>query len=815
MFKFIRRYQKWLLVVFCAMLMFAFLVQPVMTIFFPDPSKRTIGTIYDGQKVTQNQKREAINNLAMLRQFGFPGVGLYPQEENEADQGLAWLLMVRAGEHAGFTASDSEAFSALSMRQPEIDSTEALDAFAAKKNITRERLLGVVKQYLIAVQYRQLVQGASYRIEEGYSASPGLAQVRREAEVLGAIGSQQFQQQLMIDFYTRYQRVPNQNEMQLLTATFLYNQLTGRPRVSDNAIRQSVQAEQTRAGGVLVVFDAEPSTLVPSEEKLQELFEQYRGDFAGQGETYGFGYRQPGRVRIEGLRVPHDQALALAAEQVSMADVRQFYEDNADLYADWQPRDAEPEVEVEPEVEPGGEATQDPGEDSDPDPGSDTGEPSTDDTQPGDAGGDAAADDSADDATDTGDAAEPEATTDDAPDAEPSVGDRVRIDFRLRREIRQVLILQKAQELQNDVLADALRMLNEDARVLDERDGFKILPADFSPTPLAEIASRIEEDHGITLEVIEDNGEWVSLPTFTNTLRFVGQMASWMPTNSVWLPDRSGFYLQEQQLNTVELSGRLGLLSSFTAQQASLQQYVRLAKELAPVGPASMPNQPQVGLVIPAATADLSGSYYISRLTAAERDRPAESLAQVREQVVEDAQALAGYETLIGRKDALLERARENTIYDLASLGTEHTLSDFSRSRPPAIEGLSGFGVRTLVDAVFELADQLRAGAGVDGTPSSGRLLAVELPGQRKLLVFVLNTYRPMSQPSYQAMLNAPQGDIVTSVALSRAVPAGTNPIEALQGTLTLEAMIRHTGFEYAEDEGPSNEGAGDGSDNG
>lgn len=815
MFKFIRKYQKWMLVVFCGGLMVAFIIPQAASQFAPSGEKKVIARIYDGEKIMRGDRTRAINNLALLQQLGFPGTGLYPRENDDADRGMAWLLMVRAGQHAGFTASDSEAFTALSMRQPDIDSTDALDEFATKKNISRAQLLGVVKEYLIAEQYRQLVQGASYQIVEGYSSSPGLIRVRKEAEIQGMVGSQQFQQQLMFDFYGQYGRIPNQNEMQLLTANFIYNQLTGRPRVSDNAVRQSILNDQTQAGGILVAFDSEPSTLAPSEEKLQELFEQYRGDFAGQGETYGFGYRRPGRVRLEALRIPRDRAMALAAEQVTEADVRRYYDDNALLYADWQPRDAEPEEADTPEAEGEGEAAEDneAGNDesaTDPAEGDTTQPDTTDPSAAQDAAGPADDAEPTDGTTET--QPEPE------PEAEPAPGSRVRIDFRLRREIRQVLILQKASELQSDVVRDVFRILNEDARVLDERDGFKVLPDGFEPTALEEVARRIEEDHGLTLEVINDNGEWVSLPEFSRTMRFTGEMTRWVPTQTVWLPGRGGFMLEPRDLPVVSLSGRLGLLSSGFEQQGqrfSLDQVYRSTKELLEPGPAAIPQQPQVGLVIPAASVDATGSVYVSRLTDAERDRPAESLAEVRDLVVEDAQTLAGYEALLARKDALLQQARDNTIFDLSSEGTEHRLDDFTRSRPPAVEGLSGASTRALVDEAFDLADALREGAGVDGTPSSERLVAVELPGQRKLLVFVLNSYRPMSQSAYEAMVTAPQGDIVTSVALQRVLPANTSPIQSLQETLTLDAMIRHTGLKYAEGEGPSNTGAGDGDDSG
>ena len=65
MLKFFRRYQKWMLVVFCGGLMIAFLIQPVMSIFFPDPGKQTIATVYDGESITFNDRKTAVGDLQL------------------------------------------------------------------------------------------------------------------------------------------------------------------------------------------------------------------------------------------------------------------------------------------------------------------------------------------------------------------------------------------------------------------------------------------------------------------------------------------------------------------------------------------------------------------------------------------------------------------------------------------------------------------------------------------------------------------------------------------------------------------------------
>ncbi|MEM9415124.1 MAG: hypothetical protein AAGA29_06535 [Planctomycetota bacterium] len=809
MFKFIRKYQKWMLVIFCAGLMFVFVIPQAAQQFIPSGEDKVLGRAYDGQKITHGDQRRAINNLATLRQLGFDGIGLFAQEDSESDAGLAWLLLVRAGEHAGFQASDNEAYSAISMKQSSVtDDVATLDALAAKLKMKRADLLGLVKQFLIAEQYRRLVMGHTYEYTDGLSASPGLRRIQIDRQ-LSETASERYE--TIRQFYTENnipfredelaQNLLNERNNAMLASTI------GRPRISDAAVRHIVQDRQATLGGTLVVFEAEESTEDPTEEQLQSLFDQYKGDFAGSGETYGFGYRQPGQVRIESVRIPFDAVRAIAAGEVSESDVRRYYDDNVILYLDWQPRDQEPDEEEAAEDEA---ATADPEAAEAAESGSETeadgeAEPSTEgetDTNVTEAEANTDAD------------AEPEA------DAEPRIDERVRIDYRLREEIRQVLIFQKTNEMMADIVRDIQRVLAEDARVLKEEGGFKVIPDDFVPTSMEQVAARIQEDYGVTLEVIADNGEWVPLPEFAQTASFASGMVGLMPTRTIWMRGgRTGYELVPVPLPTVSLSGRMGLLSSYIPQQGaqgqnrmiSIGQLAARAKELQPEGQPGTPQQPQVGLVLPGVTIDATGSAYVSRLTDAERDRPAESLAEVRDEVERDARLLAGYETMTARKESLLTIARETSIFDLAASGSNPQVAPFSRSSAPTIEGVSN--TRPLVDAAFELAEELRAGAGVEGTLSADRLIAVELPRERKLLIFQVDAYKPISRTAYQDQLG-PQSSLLFEIAIQQSNIPDADPNSNVMQTLSLESMIRHTGFEYAEDEGPTPaEGAGDGSE--
>ena len=62
MLQFFRKYNRYILAIGVSLLMVAFLVQPTMQMFGPNPQKRTLGYI-DGAKVTALDIQEAANLL--------------------------------------------------------------------------------------------------------------------------------------------------------------------------------------------------------------------------------------------------------------------------------------------------------------------------------------------------------------------------------------------------------------------------------------------------------------------------------------------------------------------------------------------------------------------------------------------------------------------------------------------------------------------------------------------------------------------------------------------------------------------------------
>jgi len=178
--KFLRKYQKWMLAVFCVALMVAFLVPQAAQQFVPNPATATMATTYDGQEITRTDLLRTGDDLQRLRRLNLealPVMGsLIPSTGQDLDDALAWTLIQRAAERNGLVASDQEGFNLVAQILDAEDMT-ALDEKAKQEmGVNGRYLIDLAKQYLRAEQYRQLVTGIEFSQPEGdssISGSPG------------------------------------------------------------------------------------------------------------------------------------------------------------------------------------------------------------------------------------------------------------------------------------------------------------------------------------------------------------------------------------------------------------------------------------------------------------------------------------------------------------------------------------------------------------------------------------------------------------------------------------------------------------------
>jgi len=538
--KFLRKYQKWMLVIFCAVLMAAFLIQPVVSILYPDPGKSTIATVYDGKEITLNDLRQAQADIQFLGQLGQSTEGanafgqalntLIPQGEGDAERALGWLLMLHAAKHEGILVSNNESFSLLSALIGDIEDAEDLEDVALKQGTTAGNMLRVAGDYLAAEQYRQLITGIEYRSEEGISASPGLARVQRISDpsnrTMPQIGFfvpfQRYQQisgELMQltppSFDTQSQNILDQ-QAQILALLSMQFDVDGAPRISAPLLVNAVQSQFARVTGQALVLDLEPYRVgqTASAERMAELFEKYKGDPAGTGEPMGFGYRIPDRAMVEAIYIPIDNVRALAATQVTEEQIGEELRQNKMAYATWQPR--QPETE---ETESGSDdAAETPGEgetntenpgDNAPDPnqGVPPQDPAAAEPQPVTEGEPAAGEVAEGEATE-GEAAEP------APPVSTIDNDPAKM-IQLRSEIRAMLIEVRADELVQEIARAVREELDKQVRGFKDVSGYRQLPSDFEPVALQTVADRVAQRFSteqVTLElvVIPAEDRWIN-----------------------------------------------------------------------------------------------------------------------------------------------------------------------------------------------------------------------------------------------------------------------------------------------------------------
>jgi len=740
--KFLRKYQKWMLVIFCGALMLAFLVPQAAQQFVPNPAKATMATMYDGQEITRDQLRRVSSDIQMLRRLRvepLPGISLIPQTGSERDDALMWIMIQAAADHNGLGASDQEAFNLVASVLG-LQDFDSLEARAKELGANAAYLIDLGKQYLKAEQYRQLIAGIEYTLPEGEDAigSPGMRRVIAMSDAL--VTAQQSARQTIQQFqqFAPQQVTPQliqQLEMQALQTTMLQGgyleKIQGHERVTATELRYALQRVFSELNLTVVVLGAEDrlDTTTVDDAYIKQHFERFADDAPGTGEPFGLGYREPDKVQLEALRIPVDAARTAVAKTITPEDVRTFYNDNRGSFIQ--------------DIEPNEDGTIPP----------------------------------------------------------------ARLTPELRDQIRLTLTVIRAEEKINDIVLKARQRLNEDARGLPDDGVYKVLPEDFAPMSLPQLAAEIEQEHGITPEIVQVN-DFVSTNDIVESAQFTQNWASKMPSSTVKLPNPQFGFLMDVPIPETVLGGRAGL---FTATVPSLSQQgqrpVRLADYLTIAKPfleedqlenVNLALQPMLpGEVL----RDLTGSMYVFRITKAQPSRPATDMTEIAEQVKEDAKKVKAYQSLAEEQEALLKKAAAQSIEKLMpNADAKNTLSGLTRQSAnqqfgATIEGVSS--TQPIIERAFQIADDLIAAGTINDAPESDRLYAVELAGDYKLALVRIDTFRPMTRARFEEEAVKP-----AMLMLATGLDATADP----EPPLSMDALIRYTGFKWAEGFGPGEE---------
>ncbi len=265
MLQFFRKYNRYILSIGVSLLMIAFLVQPTMQMFGPNPQKRTLGYI-DGAKVTAIDIQAAANQLGLLQYVLRAGVGAYEPTQ--------WLLMRHEAEEVGVVASLAQA--AEFLRNTGIGEQE-LAQIAERHQITIDMLHAAVRDWITVQHYSELLYGVTSMPLTLKASLRGLAYLQTlrdstedhlERFLRASHGSFRVSRPLMRRFIYDYQSTV---------------------RISAVAVNTDVYADKIE---------------MPTEQELLELFDKYKQILPGESEPHGFGYRYPDRVKIEYLEIP-------------------------------------------------------------------------------------------------------------------------------------------------------------------------------------------------------------------------------------------------------------------------------------------------------------------------------------------------------------------------------------------------------------------------------------------------------------------------------------------------------------------------------
>jgi hypothetical protein len=325
MLKFFRRYNKAILAVGASILMIAFLIQPVITIFLPDGADRVVGTMH-GEEVTIGQVGSAAAELQVLQRLGLGG---FFGDDVVGDDAERWLAVTRQAQAVGLNAGEAEVSAMLQSRG--ITPEDTARALAGITNGTQALVRQAVRHWLMAQQYRTLAAGVATSPTDADYGHPALRRYALRMEAL--------QQMRQYEAMVRGQMTSDLRELMMTqqrSEQFLI-QAQGSGRLSSPLIQRILQEQMAQVGGAVMVVPASAwaPQVQPDEALVQELFETYGDVPAGQGEPYGIGYRLPDRITAEYLVVPREDVLAYVQDNdpVRFSQVADYYERHRRQYA--------------------------------------------------------------------------------------------------------------------------------------------------------------------------------------------------------------------------------------------------------------------------------------------------------------------------------------------------------------------------------------------------------------------------------------------------------------------------------------------------
>jgi hypothetical protein len=290
MLKFLRKYNKFILVVFGSVLMVAFLVPQAIQQFGQHPDG-FVEARMDGVELRSRQMEMAARELIVLRGLGFAS-SLGITDDRTAD--AHWLMLVEEAERAGMVGESG-------------DGEDWLPS-------------------IIDAMLRQAIM-SNFQLFQQMQTDPQFANQLRDQmrqNLLQLAGEARLNEEEL------YMTLAKARGVQRLIGTF-----TSAPRLSQPRADVEVKQDGDRVLANLLVLPARvivEELPEPNEEELQGHFETYREVDPAESEHVGIGYQLPARVKFAVLKV--DQDAIKANVQLDPVEVRTFWQRNAERFGE-------------------------------------------------------------------------------------------------------------------------------------------------------------------------------------------------------------------------------------------------------------------------------------------------------------------------------------------------------------------------------------------------------------------------------------------------------------------------------------------------
>lgn len=306
MLKLIRKNKQWLFAVLMIFLAIAFLVPNMGNGQGGGISTETVAKIGD-EKVNAFQIARADAEYAVLKETFGPQM-LQVVSGINISNGTHWYLLTHEAEESGFVGNDA-------------DGREWLEQLA--QEMAPARLQSDQRFFAAVVRQVPEVMEAIQRNPMLLQSQSGLMQIMSHPQIAGLAvqaeganlmqASQNAANRLMSSPALKFDSTSFDTTLAKLRGVRrMVNAFLEAPRVSDRRLMVAASERLNEAVASYVVIPAArlvDTTVQPTAEELAPFFEKYKGDIAGMtnpSNDFGFGYRQPPRIKLEYMTVSKD-----------------------------------------------------------------------------------------------------------------------------------------------------------------------------------------------------------------------------------------------------------------------------------------------------------------------------------------------------------------------------------------------------------------------------------------------------------------------------------------------------------------------------